>query len=62
MISWSTVTSLALVFSSNLLRIRGCGVVPNSWNPLQAIFFEVGGCPNVHVVQGCNSIDIYGRP
>ena len=53
-ISGLTVTILALVFTSNLQRIQGCGVVPRNWNPLQAIFFEKGGCPKVHVVQDFN--------
>ena len=27
-------------------------------NVMQSIFLQKGGCPNVEVVQGCNSIDI----
>ena len=45
---------LALVFASYLQTSQGCGVVPNTWNPLNAIFFEIGGCPKVHVVQNFN--------
>lgn len=53
-ISLQKILSLALVFSGNLQRIQGCGVVPNGWNPLQDVFLEFGGCPKVDVVQDFN--------